>query len=87
LITACNISTNSISTNFAFASNLSTFNIGICNNAYVTNNINVGANVSSLSLNTGNMTNNSSFTTSVQGNSISSGKLFASAVYYNVQTL
>ena len=97
LITASNISTNSISTNYGFISNVSTFNIGICNNAFVTNNMNVGANVSSLSLNTGNIssgslysisvTNNSSFTASVQGNSISSGKLYASAVYYNVQTL
>ena len=97
LITASNISTNSISTNLLFGSNISTFNIGICNNAFITNSMNVGSNISSLSLNTGNIssaslfsvnvTNNSSFTASVQGNSVSTGKLYASAVYYNVQTL
>ena len=76
---------------------ISTLHIGVSGNAFVTSNVNVGLNVSSLSLNTGNIssgslysvsvTNNSSFTASVQGNTISSGKLYASAVYYNVQSL
>ena len=80
-----------------YASNLSTLNLGVGNNAFITNNMNVGANVSSLSMNTGNISSASLFsgnitnantnTSSIQGNTISSGKFYASAVFYNVQGL
>jgi hypothetical protein len=60
-------------------------------------NVNVAANVSSLSMNTGNISSSSLFsgnitnantnTSSIQGNVISSGRLYASAVFYNVQSL
>jgi fibronectin-binding autotransporter adhesin len=94
LVTSQNLSNIN---NISNGNTISTLYLGVSGNAYVTSNVSVGANVSSLSLNTGNIssaslysvnvTNNSSFTASVQGNSISTGKLYASAVYYNVQTL
>ena len=70
-----------------YASNLSTLNLGVGNNAFITNNMNVGANVSSLSMNTGNITNANTNTSSIQGNTISTGVLYAGAVFYNVQNL
>ena len=50
-------------------------------------NVNIAANVSSLSMNTGNITNANTNTSSIQGNTISTGVLYAGAVFYNVQSL
>ena len=95
---AGNISTVSISTG-----SISTATLGVSGNSLMTGNLGIGgnvgvaANVSSFSLNTGNISSASLFsgnitnantnTSSIQGNTISSGKLYAGAVFYNVQSL